>query len=183
VYKYVQKNVVQHKTIKRIKFVVRKQSGFLNTFSWDYTSLYSPTFFTYLIILSIPGLFSLQTSLGCGRPLMVLHRKGILVWFHGSWSMRVLLCNSLFWVGWLPFDLMVIFWVSLLVLMCGLRFFISVNVFFHFSCWSSWCFRSSTLCDLGENTFWCFVFSRSGFFSFGVCVLVVCDTHMPWNLA
>jgi hypothetical protein len=33
VYKYVRKTVVQHKTIKRIKFVVRKQSGFFNTFS------------------------------------------------------------------------------------------------------------------------------------------------------
>jgi hypothetical protein len=29
VFKYVRKTVVQHKTIRRIKFVVRKQSGFL----------------------------------------------------------------------------------------------------------------------------------------------------------
>jgi hypothetical protein len=35
VYKYVRKTVVQHKTIKRIKFVVRKQSGFFNTFTTD----------------------------------------------------------------------------------------------------------------------------------------------------
>jgi hypothetical protein len=33
VYKYVRKTVVQHKTIKRIKFVVWKQSGFFITFS------------------------------------------------------------------------------------------------------------------------------------------------------
>jgi hypothetical protein len=32
-YKYVRKTVVQHKTIKRIKFVDRKQSGFFNTFT------------------------------------------------------------------------------------------------------------------------------------------------------
>jgi hypothetical protein len=33
VYKYVRKTVVQHKTIKRINFVVWKQSGFFITFS------------------------------------------------------------------------------------------------------------------------------------------------------
>jgi hypothetical protein len=34
VYKYVRKTVVQHKTIKRIKFVGQKQSGFFYTFTW-----------------------------------------------------------------------------------------------------------------------------------------------------
>jgi hypothetical protein len=32
-YKYFRKTVVQHKTNKRIKFVVRKQSGFFITFT------------------------------------------------------------------------------------------------------------------------------------------------------
>jgi galactokinase len=42
VYKYVRKTVVQHKTIKRIKFVVRKvwkQSGFFNTFNCNTKSI------------------------------------------------------------------------------------------------------------------------------------------------
>jgi hypothetical protein len=57
VYKYDRKTVVQHKTIKRIKFVVQKQSGFFKTFK-----LKSPHITQACIRAKKPDRLSFKTS-------------------------------------------------------------------------------------------------------------------------
>jgi hypothetical protein len=67
VYKYVRKTVVQHKTFKRIKFVVWKQSGFFNTLlltsSWAFIKSQASIFLCYRCILmqQIYNFFLLDT--------------------------------------------------------------------------------------------------------------------------